>query len=110
MTLPFRLEKKHKYLIHSFLMGAVFFWFSFSSDDNKFNIFMIALVLVSVGTLISQYPNIEIRNVYYNLLIPMHLVVGMMLSIIYFPNLGDPLKMEPDTAGSSSDSVFGGCI
>jgi len=93
MTLPFKLEKKHKYLIHSFLMGAVFFWFSFSSDDNKFNIFMIALVLVSVGTLISQYPNIEIRNVYYNLLIPMHLVVGMMLSIIYFPNLGDPLKI-----------------
>ena len=93
MTLPFKLEKKHKYLIHSLLVGAVFFWFSFSSDDNKISIFMISLVVVSVGTLISQYPNIEIRNVYYNLLIPMHLMVGMMLSIIYFPNLGDLLKI-----------------
>src|SRR3989304_868726 len=93
MTLPFSIEKKHKYLIHSFLMGAMFFWFSFSPEENKFNIFMISLIVVSVGTLISQYPNIEIRNIYFNLLIPLHLVLGMMLSIVYFPNLGVPLKI-----------------
>jgi hypothetical protein len=88
-----KVQKKHKYLFQSLIITAFLFLFSAGKvnfDLGYMVIFVITLVLF--GTLITQYPNIDFKNVSYILLMPLSLVTGALLFLNYFPNLGSLFK------------------
>lgn len=91
--MKFELQRKHKFLIHSLLIGALVSWFSFDSGVHRPAIFILAVTLVIVGVFVAQYPNINLRNYFMNVLLPIHLVLGAVLSLVYFPNIALPLKL-----------------
>ncbi len=41
-----------------------------------------------------QFPNIKRFNAFYTVLLPFHLVLGTVLSLKFFPNLGAPVKIS----------------
>jgi len=89
-----KVDKKIKYLVQSIAVSALLYYYadSFSEGVNVTAIILIIGVAV-LGTFIVQYPNISIRNLLINILMPLHLVAGSILSLIYFPNLGLPVKI-----------------
>lgn len=93
MLKAFFLEKKNRFLLQSFVLGVLVFLFSYSNGGTKLLIAVFAVLATVVGTFLTQYPNVDFRNILINLLLPLHLVLGAMLSLIYFPNLGLPIKI-----------------
>jgi len=91
--LKFRFEKKHKYLIQAGLVIAFIYLCVFGKAPFAFEYRILAAVLlVIVGTLITQYPNIDLRNFLYIILMPTSLLVGALLFFHFFPNLAHPAK------------------
>lgn len=85
-----KVQKKHKYLFQSVIVTI--FLLMFSAGKIHFDlaymiIFVVALVLF--GTLITQYPNIDLRNILFIILMPLSLITGALLFLNFFPNLGD---------------------
>ncbi len=93
MLKRFFLEKKNRFLLHSLVLAVLVLSFSYSGGTLKLVIAVFTILVTVVGTFLTQYPNIDIRNILLNLLLPLHLVIGVILSLIYFPNLGLPIKI-----------------
>jgi hypothetical protein len=90
----FKLDKKNKYLIHSLLIAGLVFWFSHRGfDELSVYIALLIILVATLGTFVVQYPNIGYRHLLINNLLPIHLVGGALLTLIYFPNLGLPVKI-----------------
>ncbi len=87
------LQRKHKFFIHSALMGILISLFSFATPAVRLQLIVVTIFVVLLGTFVIQYPNINLRNYFMNLLLPIHLVLGAVLSLIYFPNLALPIKL-----------------
>lgn len=87
------LGKKEKYLIYSVVLVAALAFVSESS--NKYYVFAIitTFVLGLVGSVIVQTPNVKRQNALFTLLLPLHLIAGTILSLTYFPNLGNLIKI-----------------
>jgi hypothetical protein len=89
-----RIEKKHKYLAHALLVSGMVYWFS-QRDLDQTNLYLILLILLTttLGSFAVQYPNVSLKNLFINNLLPLHLVAGALLTLIYFPNLGLPVQI-----------------
>ena len=88
------VEKKSRYLILSTL--AVLFIYVVSQKQVRLSfsqISVILLVLVVSGDWISNYPAINAKNFLVSILMPLSVLVGALLSLNYFPNLGLPFKI-----------------
>jgi hypothetical protein len=96
MELPikFKTPKKRKYLFQSVLV--ILFLLLFSSGRIKVEPGYIAVIVLSLamfGTLLVHYPNINLKNAFYVLLMPLSLLTGAILFLNYFPNLGNIFKL-----------------
>lgn len=87
MQINFSVAKKYKYLIHSILISILIFLFSYDRGERRMLFSVLIFALVIGGSLITQYPNIKFKNFLMTLLLPLHLVGGTLLSLIFFPNL-----------------------
>jgi hypothetical protein len=88
-----KIEKKHKYLLYSFVISVLVFMFSFGVEEYRVYLALIVFAVTLLGAIISHYPNVSVSNIVTTLLLPGHLVAGALLSLIYFPNLGLPIKI-----------------
>lgn len=88
-----KLDKKHKYLIHSLFVGLMIFLFVIGPADVKAPLAFLNFLVVIAGTFITQYPNIKWRNLFYTILTPLVLVTGALLSFTFFPNLSLIFKL-----------------
>ena len=96
MKLPLKItiEKKHKYLIQSAMVVLFIGLVSFGKiAPSLFSLVVISTVLVFVGTFLTHFPNIDLRNLFYSILMPASLLIGSLLFVIFFPNLGLPFKI-----------------
>ena len=83
-----KLEKKHRYLIQSFIIGIYLYLASFPFFNSSFYIRVgVGFLLIWAGVLFTQYPNIKIRNIFMSTLVPTHLLLGALLTLKYYPNL-----------------------
>jgi hypothetical protein len=92
-TVSQKIQKKHKYLFQSFLVTI--FLYLFASGRIGFEVWYSALIVVALvifGTLITQYPNIDLKNVLFIILMPSSLITGALLFLNFFPNLGSIFK------------------
>lgn len=87
------LGKKHKYLILAALTVLLLVLFSYSSSMSRMLITAIIVTLSILGPIWVQYPGVNLNNSLNLILIPLHLVMGAVLSLIYFPNLGVPTRL-----------------
>jgi hypothetical protein len=85
-----RFEKKHKYLMHAALVTLAVFFFAVRFD---FRWAIMAIAITLVGTFVVQYPNNRPIHFIINNLLPTHLIIGALLSLYYFPNLGTPVRI-----------------
>ena len=88
------VDKKNRYLILSGL--AVLFIYVVSQKQVNFSFWQVALiltVLVVSGDWISNYPAINRKNFFVSILMPLSVLIGALLSLNYFPNLGLPFKL-----------------
>lgn len=86
-------DKKSKYLIHSIVISGLLLWFIIAPTQDYFSILLSVLVVLFVGSFITHYPNIKLTNILATLLLPIHLIVGVLLSLIFFPNLSAIFKL-----------------
>lgn len=87
------IDKKNKYLVYSILVGIAVFLFSYGQTSYRPVFAFIAMFITVVGVFATQYPTIKLSNVSAHVLLPMHLTVGALLSLIYFPNLSFLIKV-----------------
>jgi hypothetical protein len=85
--LNLKIEKKHKYFIYAFLLGLFVFLFSYGNEDYKSAFAALAIFVSIFGVFFTQYPNVRLTNILVHLILPFHLTVGVLMSLIYFPNL-----------------------
>jgi|SRR3989344_976416 len=96
------MQRKYKYILLS--LGIVVFLFSFSYTTGFLKIFsaVMAVFIATLGTALVQYTSVQtehalnyfVRRTYLStLVLPLVLVLGSLLSLIYFPNLGLPTRL-----------------
>ncbi|MBW6442028.1 hypothetical protein K0B04_03970 [Patescibacteria group bacterium] len=88
------IEKKTRYLIQSLLAGL--FIYIFTQDVIEAGVLVVGIfsfVLVSSGSLISHYPGITKQNFLLSIIMPLGVLVGALLSLSYYPNLGYTFKI-----------------
>ena len=88
------VEKKSRYLVLSVL--AVLFIYVVSQKQVRLNFWQIStllMILVVSGDWISNYPAINRKNFLVSILMPLGVLIGALLSLSYFPNLGLPFKI-----------------
>lgn len=88
------VDKRNRYLILSVL--AVLFIYVVSQKQVTLSFWQISftlIVLVVSGDWISNYPAINSKNFLVSILMPLGVLVGALLSLNYFPNLGLPFKL-----------------
>lgn len=88
------LDKRYKFMFQASLLGIVMFLVDFNlltMATSK----LIALfcLLVLFGTLLVHYPNLNLRNVSYSLVMPGILILSAVLALKMFPNLSVPFKL-----------------
>lgn len=88
-----KLEKRHKYIIHSLLLSGLLYYFSgFAEDLNPWFISFV-LIFVLAASYITQRPNSTLVNTFVTGILPISLTLGFMLSLYYFPNLSTIFKL-----------------
>lgn len=89
-----KLGKRAKYLIQAAFFALFLFIYSKGYLGSNY-LFLAPLIVffVSLGSIFTHYPNINIRNFFYSILMPLSIVFGSLLVMIYFPNLGDLFKI-----------------
>jgi len=95
-----KLEKKHKYIILSSVVGFLVFWFAYTPVENMFRVAVLTFVVSLVGTILTQYPNVTFKNIISIYLLPFHLISGILLSLLFFPNLSIVFKASAIVAFS----------
>jgi len=89
-----KIQKKHKYLFQSAIVTVFLYLFSIGKIHfDVWYLLLIVIALVIFGTLITQYPNIDLKNVLYIILMPLSLIIGALLFLNFFPNLGFVFKL-----------------
>ena len=90
----FELEKKNRYLIQSFLVGVFIYVFTQGVINVSFpTLVMFSLILVSTGVLVTHYPGVTRGNFLYSILMPLGVLSGAILSLHFYPNLGNVFKI-----------------
>jgi len=84
-----KIQKKYRFLFQSFLAMLFIFLFSMGKLEISLGFLIIAaLSLVVFGTILVHYPNVDLKNGFYVLLMPLSLITGALLFLSFFPNLG----------------------
>lgn len=90
----FRFEKRYRYFLQSVIITVFIYLISIKQlDISPREIPVYVLLLVVVGTIITHYPNIDLKNLFLSILMPSSLIAGTILSLSYFPNLGILFKI-----------------
>ena len=94
MNFIYNLSKKLKYLLLSLLTAGLLVWFSFSSGLIRAILPIITILIALLGTLFVQYTSfkVNVKSIFFNTFIniialPVILILGTVLTLIYFPNL-----------------------
>lgn len=96
-----KIEQRQKYLIISILTVVGLFLFSSTQGGYKSLLALLTFAVAVLGSAYVQYTSVRtqsdqedfVQSTILNILIlPTILVVGSLLSLIYFPNLGLPIK------------------
>jgi hypothetical protein len=89
----FQLTKKTKYMLQAALT-VLFIYLVSTAFPLKFTqLIFFALLLSSFGALLVHFPNVKITNFFYSILLPFHLILGAVLFLESFPNLGSVFKL-----------------
>ncbi len=87
------LEKRHKYLIQSLMFLALFYYFFILSGERGLSTVLFMLALVYISSYIAHRPNSNLLNMLITGILPAFLVVGVYLSLIFFPNLSQTFRI-----------------
>lgn len=79
--------KKHKYIIQSLIASALIYYFTLNMQERGLWVVGLVAVLIVVGSFVVHKPNAKFVNVLITSILPLSLTVGMMLTLIFFPNL-----------------------
>lgn len=93
MRFSLSFSRKQEYIVYSaigsVLLGSVWTYEGMSQRV----VAIIALLFVVLGALFVQRKNLKKENFLYIVILPTHLAIGVILSVLYFPNLGLLVKI-----------------
>jgi len=90
LSLKLRLEKKHKYLIYTLIVGALLLLYSVVEAGDRGFVVAFTILVVLFGNFLTQYSYFKSHGFWtylINLLLPLHLIAGAVSSVLFFPNL-----------------------
>lgn len=94
MDFILQIPKKYRFVISAAILGIYVYLTSvLFLGPGLFRKVFIGLVVVFAGVFFSHYPNLRRNNFYMALLMPFVLLIGALLSLFYFPNLGGLFKL-----------------
>jgi hypothetical protein len=87
-----KIDKKIRYTSQAFLFGGFLTFAYFNISFTTINLFLIGMSLVMIGSIFVHYPNFKLDGLIISLILPVHLLLGAILFLEYFPNLGDVFR------------------
>ncbi|KKU50577.1 MAG: hypothetical protein UX73_C0020G0002 [candidate division WWE3 bacterium GW2011_GWC1_47_10] len=81
-----RIPKKYKYLIHTVMIVVPLWFVSDTNQAVEWGIVIMIFAATVVGTIFTQDVR-DKRDYIFVLLLPLHLSIGILLSMHFFPNL-----------------------
>jgi hypothetical protein len=88
-----QLTKKNKYALQSVFSGIFIYLVSTSFPLHFSALFLLSLVMATLGSLLIHYPNVRLTNLFYSILLPFHLILGSVLFLESFPNLSSIFRV-----------------
>lgn len=89
-----KIGKKQKYFIQSLIIGVYILLITFGIIKiNLLFCVLIGALIIALGVLFTQYPNVNFNNFFLSIILPVHLVTGAVLFMFFFPNLSNFLKI-----------------
>ncbi|MFC1722437.1 hypothetical protein ACFL0C_02185 [Patescibacteria group bacterium] len=83
----FRITKRHKYIIQSLIMVIYLYVFAIDPLERGPLFFTFGAILSLVLSFASHFPNSKVLNTIITNIVSVFLVLGVMLSLYFFPNL-----------------------
>ncbi len=90
-----KIKRKHNYILYAIFssLSLAYIWFgNDASQQSQFAV--LSFLVITIGGLLVQKDNIKKENFLYVLILPAHLAIGSILSMMYFPNLGILVKVS----------------
>lgn len=88
-----RLPKKYAYLIYSALSVISLIVVSYTQGHQRTVATIVSCIIIICGAYFSQSTLVKRENLVTIFLMPIHVAVGALLSLYYFPNLGLPTRL-----------------
>lgn len=87
------LSKRQKYLLHSILTVIPLYFFSKKLPEINVTLLVVLVLVVYIGSFLVHRPNSTIKNILITSILPVFLLTGYILSVIYYPNLSDIFRL-----------------
>jgi hypothetical protein len=81
------VSKKQKYLAQSIIASGILYYFTLNMQERGLATAILLVLLVLVGSFLVHRPNAKMLNVLVTSILPLSLVAGIILTLIFFPNL-----------------------
>lgn len=93
LSIKIKTQKKARFFLQSALVTVFLFLFAFGKFEISYGLLALGVTsLVIFGTVIVHYPNVDLKNCFFVLLMPLSLIIGALLFLNFFPNLGTVFK------------------
>lgn len=87
------LDKRQKYFLLSLATVGVLYFFEKELPEINFTLIIISALLVLVGSFVVHLPNSKLVNTLITSILPLALLFGYLLSLVFFPNLSEIFKL-----------------
>ena len=91
--MKFSISKRQKYAALSIILLTTLYFLADGAVERGVTYGLLLAGVALVGSYIVHIPNSRPRNILITSVLPVSLVVGVLLSLIYFPNLSDLFRI-----------------
>ena len=93
ITLPVKVNRKNSFIIVATIFTLLIYYFQGNGLFSKeFPVFLLCLYVV-LCSFLTNLENMSLKNLVLSSVVPLSMVLGLVLSQFYFPNLGIILKV-----------------
>jgi hypothetical protein len=87
IKMKIEVTKKHKYLVQALIASGVLYYFSQNMAERGLVATFVLIAYIVFSSFIVHRPNSKFLNIIITAILPAGLVTGVILSLIFFPNL-----------------------
>lgn len=87
-----KITKKHKYALQALIISGLLYYFSQNISEDGAKEIIVLSVLTMASSFFVHQPNSKLLNILVTSILPVSLIAGVTLSLVFFPNLSITFK------------------